>query len=256
MAAMLSLDEVSKSYVQGSSRVDALHNVSFGMAHHECVAIIGPSGAGKSTILRLVAGLEKPSSGALFFAGKAIRGPGRDRSLVFQEHRLMPWLRVVDNVAFGLARDTPNRTELVQRFIELVGLAGFERAYPHQLSGGMAQRAALARALVSRPDLLLLDEPFGALDSLTRAAMQEELARLRQVNDQLMLLVTHDIEEAVFLADRVIIMSPRPGTVRAMVTIALCRPRDRTSPAFLAMKNRILALLGHGAARLRAAVGS
>jgi sulfonate transport system ATP-binding protein len=239
---MLVVREVDKSYGYGASVVGVLRSVSLQIHPRELVVIIGPSGSGKSTLLRLIAGLDRTYDGEITLGGEKVKGPGRDRGLVFQEHRLMPWLRVTENVAFGLKSDDAQRARLVQEFIERVGLAGFERAYPHQLSGGMAQRAALARALVNHPDLLLLDEPFGALDSLTRTSMQEELTRLHQFRNQMTLLVTHDLEEAVFLADRVLVMSPRPGTIESIVPIALPRPRDRLSPAFSAMKSRVHAV--------------
>jgi ABC-type nitrate/sulfonate/bicarbonate transport system ATPase subunit len=242
---VLALDDVGKSY-GADGAIEALRSVTFRVEPRELVAILGPSGCGKSTILRLIAGLDRRHSGQIRFAGAAITRPGPERSLVFQEHRLMPWLSVRDNVAFGLREAGPERDRIVQRYVDRVGLTGFERAYPHQLSGGMAQRAALARALVVRPAVLLLDEPFGALDALTRAQMQEELARLRDAEKQTTLLVTHDIEEAVFLADRILVMSPRPGTIETSVSVALPRPRDRVSGAFASMKRRVHAALSRG----------
>jgi sulfonate transport system ATP-binding protein len=160
--------------------------------------------------------------------GNRIAGPGLDRGLVFQEHRLLPWLTVEENVGFGLSDlPTRERSERVARYIDLVGLRGFEHSYPHQLSGGMAQRVAIARALVSHPHLLLLDEPFGALDALTRIRMQQELLRIWQAQRTTMIFVTHDIDEAIYLADRIVIMSPRPGTIKRIVHVEMPRPRDR-----------------------------
>lgn len=177
-------------------------------------------------------------------AGKAPNGPEPERGLVFQEHRLFPWLTVEQDVAFGVALLEPaERARTVAEHIALVGLTGFERAYPHQLSGGMAQRVSLARALAPRPRVLLLDEPFAALDALTKMRLQEELLRIWQVEKTTLLLVTHDVEEAVYLGDRVVVMSARPGTIRRVVPVEIERPRDRTSPEFAALRRSLLAEL-------------
>jgi sulfonate transport system ATP-binding protein len=206
----------------------------------EFVSIIGSSGCGKSTLLRIIAGLETDYAGSAVFDGARISGPGLERGVVFQEHRLFPWLTVQENVAFGLGGGKEqSRGESVREHIDLVGLTGFEHAYPHQLSGGMSQRAAIARALVNRPEMLLLDEPFGALDALTRIQMQEEVLRIWKAEGATMILVTHDIDEAVFLGDRVVIMSSRPGTIKRIVPVDLPRPRDRGSYEFAKLRSAI-----------------
>jgi len=199
---------------------------------------VGGSGCGKSTLLRIIAGLERDFQGSVRLGGSPITGPGLDRGYVFQEPRLFPWLTVEGNVGFGL-EGRPDREELVRQHIDLVGLQGFERGFPHQLSGGMAQRAAIARALVGLPQVLLLDEPFGALDALTRIRMQQEVLRIWEAERTTVILVTHDIDEAVYLADRVVILSPRPGSIRRIVNVDLPRPRDRASHDFTQIRQRI-----------------
>jgi ABC-type nitrate/sulfonate/bicarbonate transport system ATPase subunit len=252
-ARTLSVLDLHKSFVQERGHVPVLSGISFEVRPGELVCILGASGCGKSTLLRIVAGLETPDAGAVSLGGVPLQGPGLDRGLVFQEPRLFPWLDVEQNVAFGLsARDheAPEGDASVAAHLRLVRLSGFERAYPHQLSGGMAQRAALARALVNRPELLLLDEPFGALDALTRAELQDELLRLRAGERFTALLVTHDIEEAAYLADRVIVMLPRPARISAICAISLAHPRDRNSAAFAGVRAEIARLLSRaGAAR-------
>ncbi|MGC4063902.1 MAG: ABC transporter ATP-binding protein [Polyangiaceae bacterium] len=229
----LSLRDVGKDFSSKGGTVEALRGVSLDVGEGEFVSLIGGSGCGKSTLLRLAAGLEQPSAGEVLFEGQQIRGPGLERGVVFQDHRLLPWLTVWDNIAFALpdAKRTDAQAT-IQRHLELVGLQGFERSFPGQLSGGMSQRASLARALVNRPKLLLLDEPFGALDALTRMQQQQEILRIWELERVSMLLVTHDIDEAIFLSDRVIVLSPRPGTVRRTLGVPLPRPRQRNSTDF------------------------
>jgi len=230
----LVLSGVGKSFVARDGTVlPVLSAIELELDRGEIVVILGASGCGKSTLLRIVAGLDADYQGTVSVGGVAVRAPSTDRGLVFQEHRLLPWLTVRENVAFAV-RELPEaeRARTVDEHIATVGLSGFAQAYPYQLSGGMAQRVAIARALAARPQLLLLDEPFGALDALTKAAMQEELLRIWAAESTTLLLVTHDIEEAVFLADRVVLLSERPGTVRDVIPINLARPRDRTSDAF------------------------
>ncbi|HET9868946.1 MAG TPA: ABC transporter ATP-binding protein, partial [bacterium] len=182
-----------------------------------------------------------PSGGSLELGGRKIRGPGLDRGVVFQEPRLFPWMTAGENVAFGCpARFSPREAaDSVRRHLELVGLSGFEKAYPSQLSGGMQQRAAIARALVAKPRLLLLDEPFGALDALTRVRMQREISRIWRAEGMTMILVTHDIDEAVFLGDRVLVLGPRPGALKRTVPVKLRRPRDRNAAAFTALRRKV-----------------
>jgi sulfonate transport system ATP-binding protein len=221
----------------------ALRDLELDVAAGEFVTIVGTSGCGKSTLLRLIAGLDQPDEGEIRHAGKRVAGPGLDRGLVFQEPRLFPWLTVTDNVAVALQNspmDAAARRRSVAEHIELVGLAGFEKAYPHQLSGGMAQRVAIARGLVNRPDILLLDEPFGALDALTRARMQNELQRIWAHEQNTMIFVTHDVEEAVYLGDRVVVMAPAPGRIRQVFDVSVPHPRMRTDPRLAQLSQRVL----------------
>ena len=232
--------------------VTALDGVDLEVGENEFVSIVGASGCGKSTLLALIAGLEEPSAGTLEASGSPITGPGRDRGVVFQQATLMPWLTVQQNVEFAL-RGEPGlsragRADRAREFLGLVGLAGFEAAHPAQLSGGMQQRAALARSLSYGPDVLLMDEPFGALDALTRRTMQELLLEVWEQHRLTVLLVTHDIDEAVVTSDRVVVMSPRPGRVQRIVDVPIPRPRTLASertPEFRALSDEILRLI-HG----------
>ncbi len=236
----VAVDGLSKSYRQEGRRVPALAGLSLAIAAGEFVAVVGTSGCGKSTLLRILAGLETDYEGRVAVDGVAVAGPGLDRGVVFQEHRLFPWLTVEENVGFGLAAHEPReRRRAVDEHLELVGLRGFERAFPHQLSGGMSQRVAIARALVNRPRVLLMDEPFGALDAFTRMGLQDELLRVWAAERTTVVLVTHDIDEAVFLADRVVVLSSRPGAIRAVVDVPLARPRDRVSPDFSRLRTSV-----------------
>jgi len=240
--AALDIQGLTKSFTVNGGTVTALRDISLRVRQGEFVSIIGSSGCGKSTLLRIIAGLETDYAGSAEFGGAAIRGPGLERGVVFQEHRLFPWLTVRQNVAFGLGNSTSaSDWESVDEHIDLVGLSGFEHAYPHQLSGGMAQRASIARALANRPQALLLDEPFGALDALTKIQMQQEVLRIWQAEQATMVMVTHDIDEAVFLGDRVVIMSSRPGTIKKIIEVDLPRPRDRGSYEFMRLRKAIFA---------------
>ena len=240
--------EVSKSFPapdNAEAHALALDAVSLAVGAGELISLIGPSGCGKSTLLRLIAGLDTPSSGQLLVGGDPIIGPSASRGLVFQDPNLFPWLTVQRNIQAGLvARGVlhEKRSE-VDEFIHLVGLDGFANAYPHHLSGGMAQRVALARALINHPKVLLLDEPLGALDAFTRMRMQDEVLRLWQARRTTMLLVTHDIDEAIYMSDRILIMSPRPGRIERTITVDLARPRQRNSPEFLKLRGDILEML-------------
>jgi len=236
------LSGVSKRFrAAAGGDVRALSNIELQIEAGEVVALVGQSGCGKSTLLRLVAGLEAATEGEVTLASQPIHGPDPRCAMVFQEHRLFPWLTVAQNVAFALrGLDLDEQRALIEEQITLMGLSGFERAYPHQLSGGMAQRVALARALARRPTVLLLDEPFAALDAFTKTRLQEELGRVRELTSPTTLLVTHDIEEAVFLADRIVVLSERPGRIRAEFAVDLSRPRDRTSSAFALWRRRVL----------------
>ena len=230
-AATLAIQGLNKQYEVKGEALPVLQNIDLTIAPGEFVSIVGSSGCGKSTLLRLIMGLEGDYQGQLLLSGQRISGTSLNRGIVFQEHRLFPWLTVEKNVALGLLNaglTEGQQRATVRDHIELVGLQGFEKAYPHQLSGGMSQRVAIARALVNRPDILLLDEPFGALDAMTRAHLQQELRRIWQQEGITMILVTHDVEEAVYLGGRVVVMEPRPGRIRRVVPVDLPHPRERT----------------------------
>jgi sulfonate transport system ATP-binding protein len=238
---MLMLDRVGKTYPNG---VHALERFSAEIAPGEIVAIIGGSGCGKSTLLRAIAGLDRASSGTLTLDNAAISAPHPKIGIIFQEPRLLPWLSVADNVGFGLSDFAADaRREKVARALARVGLADKARAWPRELSGGQAQRVAIARALVPQPEVLLLDEPFSALDAFTRRDLQDHLLDLWADTRPTLILVTHDVDEAVVLADRVLVMRPRPGRLFEEIKINLARPRDRTSPHFENFKRRVLTAL-------------
>jgi ABC-type nitrate/sulfonate/bicarbonate transport system ATPase subunit len=234
---------------RGGPPVTALENISLEVADKEFSVIVGPSGCGKTSLLRLVAGLIEPSEGAIYLDRNRVHGPGKDRGMVFQSYTLFPWLTVQDNVEFGLrigGIPAPQRRDIARRFIAQVGLEGFERLYPKQLSGGMMQRVALARALANDPAILLMDEPFGALDSQTRSLMQELLLDIWQQSHKTVLFITHDIDESILLGDHVYVMTARPGRIKELVEIDLPRPRAAemlTSEAFMAIKRRIMHLI-------------
>lgn len=236
----LEIRSLRKRFPEKEGSLTVLDGIDLSIRPGEFVCIVGGSGCGKSTLLRIIAGLERDFQGSVSLGDTPITGPGLDRGYVFQEPRLFPWLTVEGNIGFGLA-DQPEerRRELVQRHLELVGLKHFESSYPHQLSGGMAHRAAIARALVGLPQVLLLDEPFGALDALTKIRMQQEILRIWEAERSTVILVTHDIDEAVYLADRVVVLSPRPGRIRHIVNVNLPRPRDRASSEFTRIRQLI-----------------
>jgi ABC-type nitrate/sulfonate/bicarbonate transport system ATPase subunit len=236
----VAIENVSKTYHSKTKEVMAIKKFSLNIHKGEFVSIIGPSGCGKTTLLRLIAGLESDYEGGIMIDGRRIERPGLDRGLIFQEHRLLPWLTVEENIALGLNGKKAQKADKVQRYLEKVGLDGFGRVYPNQLSGGMAQRAAIARALVYQPKVLLLDEPFGALDALTRVRLQEEIERIWLAERTTMVLITHDIEEAIYLGDRVVVMTERPGEINAIQRIPLARPRSRNSPEFGAIKQQLV----------------
>ena len=222
-------DRVGRNFRRDGREFPALDDVSFEVRSQEFVAIVGPSGCGKTTCLRMAAGLEFPSSGSVTVGGKPVTGPGPDRSVVFQQFALFPWKTVSENIDFGLrAAHVPSaeRKSRIERYISLMGLQGYETAFPHELSGGMQQRVAIARSYVLDPDVLLMDEPFGALDAQTRVVMQEELIKLSRVSPRTVLFITHAVEEAVYLADRVVVMSRRPGKVGEIVDVATVRKRE------------------------------
>ncbi|NNN26648.1 ABC transporter ATP-binding protein [Pseudomonas nitroreducens] len=248
--ALVSFRQVAKSFPVDGRELQAIERFDLEVADGEFIAIVGASGCGKSTLLRLLVGLDREFQGEIRIDGKPIDGIGGERGIVFQEHRLFPWLTVEQNVALGLVNEPLSETGKAARvadYLQLVGLTAFARAYPHQLSGGMAQRVAIARGLVASPRILLLDEPFGALDALTRQQLQEELQRIRQRERITTVLVTHDVEEALFLADRVVVMAPRPGRIKRIVEVPLEHPRERGGYDFLRQREALLhELTGEG----------
>ena len=219
-------DRVSKVFPRGNSHFTAIDSVSFQVEEKEFVAIVGPSGCGKTTLMRMVAGLETPTSGAILVQDRPVRGPGPDRAVVFQQFALFPWKTVRENIVFGLRSKGASRHEqdaAVARYLQLMNMVGTEDSYPHQLSGGMQQRVAIARSYAIDPEVLLMDEPFGALDAQTRTLMQEELIRITKVNPRTVLFITHSVEEAVYLADRIVVMSRNPGGVREIIDVTEAR---------------------------------
>ncbi len=236
----ITVKNLNKFFEQNGENMQVLDDINFTVKKGDIVCIVGASGCGKSTLLRAVAGLDPNHEGSVAIDGKEIVKPEKQRGVVFQEHRLFPWLTVQQNVGYGLSGESKDkRKKLVKQHIDLVGLSGFEKAYPKQLSGGMAQRAGIARALVNNPSVLLLDEPFGALDTFTKISMQKELKRIQRQSQTTMLMVTHDIDEAVFLADTVIVLSSRPGKIKRIVDVNLPVPRDRNSYEFLEIRKQI-----------------
>lgn len=245
----LVIDNVGKVFSTKSGQVVALDQTSFSVAEGEFVTILGPSGCGKSTILRVVAGLEEPTFGHVYLDGKEIKGPGPDRGMVFQSYTLYPWLTVKDNITFGLdLKGVPKKEqdEIARHYLDLIGLKGFDKHYPIQLSGGMKQRVAIARALANDPQILLMDEPFGALDAQTRTIMQEILLKVWEESKKTILFITHDVEESIFLGDSIYVMTARPGRLKKNIKVPLPRPRDyhnKSSEEFLALKQELLELI-------------
>ncbi|WP_265108503.1 ABC transporter ATP-binding protein [Halosolutus halophilus] len=245
-ASRVRVDGVGKQYATEQGPVQALEDVSFEVEPGEFVCLVGPSGSGKTTLFRVVAGLESPTSGSVSLDGTPVREPNPDMGIVFQEYHLFPWRTVRGNIAFGLERtdvSTDDRERRVQHLVDLVGLDGFEDSYPKALSGGMKQRVALARALAVDPALLLMDEPFGAVDAQTKERLQTELLEIWDQTGKTILFVTHDVEEAVKLADRIVVMAKDPGRVREIVEIDLPRPRSRADEAFGEYYERVLDLI-------------
>ena len=255
--ATISFNAVERVFSQNGKQFVALRDVNLQVQDREFVAIVGPSGCGKTTCLRMAAGLEHPTGGTVSVAGEVVRKPGPDRAVVFQAFALFPWKTVWDNVEFGLISlgiDAAERKRRIEHYIGLMSLGGYERAYPHQLSGGMQQRVAIARAYVLDPKVLLMDEPFGALDAQTRVVMQEELVRLARQHPRTVLFITHAVEEAVYLADRIVVMTGRPGTVREIIDVKSIRQSqgwDRHAriedvmdqPSFVQLRSQVWRLL-------------
>ena len=222
-----------------------LSNVSLSISAGEFVCLLGPSGCGKSTLMNMIGGFETPSSGSITIDGESVRGPDPRRVFVFQEYGIFPWASVWDNIALGLRKlSKDEQARRIWHYVELVGLKGFEKSYPHELSGGMKQRVAVARALAVSPDIVFMDEPLGALDSLTRLQMRAEILRIWLQEKMTVLFVTHDVDESIQLADRVVVMSPRPGRIAEIVPVDLAHPRDLGSPQYNRIKNRLYELLG------------
>ena len=238
--------------------VVALQDVDLSIRPGEFVTLLGPSGCGKTTLLNIVAGFEQATSGEILLEGKRVASPGPDRGVVFQDYALFPWLTVTGNVLYGLRRKKVPASDaqaIARRYIELVGLKEFERRYPHELSGGMRQRVALARVLAIDPKILLMDEPFAALDSLNRSRWQRELLRIWETNHKTVFFITHNVEEAVVLGDRVVVMTARPGRVKSVIPVELPRPRDVTSAAFNDLRREALAAVEEEVARTAVALG-
>jgi NitT/TauT family transport system ATP-binding protein len=246
---MIEIRGVHKEFVKGERRVVALQDIDLTVAEREFVAILGPSGCGKSTLLNMVAGFDLPTQGSVKVAGEEIVAPAPSRGVVFQEPALFPWLTVMDNVVFGpktVGQRAADYRARAAQIIEQIGLSGFEASYPAELSGGMRQRVGIARVLIMEPKVLLMDEPFGSLDAQTRTLMQELLLSLWERHQQTVLFITHDIEEAVLLADRVCVMTARPGRIKKSIQVRMPRPRSiesTTSPEFNALRREVLDLI-------------
>lgn len=241
------LKDISMTFKSRGGEVEALRNVYLEVFRDEFVSIVGPSGCGKTTLLRIVAGLIEPTSGQVFIAGKKITGPLYNVGMVFQSPVLLRWRTVLRNILLPIEvkkLDTNQYLDRAKQLIQLTGLSGFEDKYPHELSGGMQQRVSICRALITNPDLLLMDEPFGALDALTREQLNTELLRIWQSQKKTVLFVTHSVSEAVYLSDKIVVMSARPGTIIEFIDVDLPRPRKRTDPRFTELMVRILRLLG------------
>ncbi|MDQ6639718.1 MAG: ABC transporter ATP-binding protein [Pseudomonadota bacterium] len=255
--ANIVFESVGRIFRQGEKEFVALESIDFEVREREFVAIVGPSGCGKTTCLRLAAGLEQPTSGRVTVGGHEVRSPGPDRAVVFQQFALFPWKTVRENIDFGLksiAVAAAERRERIAHYIALMGLGGYEEAFPHQLSGGMQQRVAIARAYVLDPQVLLMDEPFGALDAQTRVVMQEELVRLARQHPRTVLFITHSVEEAVYLADRIVVMTRRPGAIREVIDVKAVRDNEQWNqrariedvmdlPSFIHLRTHVWKLL-------------
>jgi ABC-type nitrate/sulfonate/bicarbonate transport system ATPase subunit len=244
--AVIRISGVHKTFPQAEGpEITVLDNINLVFNPGEFISLIGPSGCGKSTLLRLIAGLIRPDSGELSLDDRKISTPGHERGLVFQDPTLFPWKTIWENIAFGPRARGVYREEKenIPEFFKLVGLEGFEKSYPHQLSGGMAQRASLARALVNNPKVLLLDEPLGALDAFTRMNMQDEILKIWERRGMTTVMVTHDVDEAIYMADRIVVMSARPARIEQVIQVEIGRPRRRDDPDFLNLRAKILQIL-------------
>jgi NitT/TauT family transport system ATP-binding protein len=239
------MDHVGKIFERDGRSIPVLEDINLGVSDGEFVCLVGPSGAGKSTLLNVMGGFLSPTSGAITIDGQAVLGPDPRRILVFQERGVFPWLTVEGNIGFGLSHlSTEERKQRIAHYVQMVRLQGFEHTYPSDLSGGMKQRLQVARALAVNPDILYLDEPFGALDSVTRLIMRGELLRIWQTERRTILFVTHDIDEAVQLADRVVVLSSRPAKIEDVLTIDIPHPRNISSPRYLELRDELLSKIG------------
>jgi NitT/TauT family transport system ATP-binding protein len=237
--------QLGVTYARDGNSVAALEGINLDIQDGEFICVVGPSGCGKSTLLNTMGGFLAPTTGSVSIDGEAVRGPDPRRILVFQERGVFPWLTVEGNIGFGLSKlPAAEREKRIAHYVQLVRLQGFEHAYPSDLSGGMRQRLQVARALAVNPDILLLDEPFGALDSITRVIMRGELLRIWQTERRTIVCVTHDIDEAVQLADRVVVLSSRPAKIQEILTIDIPHPRNISSPRYLALRDELLKLIG------------
>ncbi|GHU20567.1 ABC transporter ATP-binding protein [Spirochaetia bacterium] len=249
---VIKIKDLYKSFPQAEAPdIVVLNNISLDFQSGEFISLIGPSGCGKSTLLRIIAGLAQPDGGKLYLDGDEIHAPGYERGLVFQDPTLFPWKTIYENIAFGLRARGVYREEKdnIPEFFKLVGLEGFEKSYPHHLSGGMAQRASLARALVNNPKVLLLDEPLGALDAFTRMNMQDEILKIWERRGMTSIMVTHDVDEAIYMADRIVVMSARPAKIEQVIKVEIGRPRQRDDPDFLELRAKILQILHFAGSR-------
>ncbi|MCD8020426.1 MAG: ABC transporter ATP-binding protein [Clostridiales bacterium] len=236
---IVDIENLEKYFTTKDGRFQALSDINLHIVEGEFVSIIGGSGCGKSTLLRIIGGLEREYEGNVQIDGQKVTAPSREKGFIFQDHRLLPWMTVKENIRFSLEKSKKNDDFWIQKYIDLVGLSGFENALPKELSGGMAQRVAIARALANQPKILLLDEPFGALDAITKIHLQDQLLEIYEKEPITMILVTHDIDEAIYLGKRVVVMTPRPGKIKRIKSIDIGKPRRRTGPEFTRMKDEL-----------------
>lgn len=239
MGKIVEMKNLTKIFQTKEKEVTALQDINLNIEEGQFVSIIGGSGCGKSTLLRIIGGLEREYDGTVLVSGERVEKPSREKGFIFQDHRLLPWLTVKENIRFSLPAEQKKNEAFIQKNIDLVGLTGFENSFPSELSGGMAQRVAIARALANQPKILLLDEPFGALDAITRIHMQDQLLKIWQQEKITMILVTHDIDEAVYLGNEVVVMTPRPGRIKRIQRVELGTPRKRTGSVFTAARDVI-----------------
>ena len=239
MGNIVEIDHLTKIFGEGEKKVKVLDDINLQISDGSFTSIIGGSGCGKSTMLRIIGGLETDYEGEVRMDGKKVTSPSREKGFIFQDHRLLPWLTVSENIRFSLPKEEKKNDELIRKHLELVGLSDFENAYPKELSGGMAQRVAIARALANKPRILLLDEPFGALDAITKVNLQEQLLKIWQREEITMRIVTHDIDEAVYVGQKVVVMTPRPGRIKKIYDVNIGTTRVRTGQSFTAARDKI-----------------